>query len=89
MCNSRAFYFSLEHPGLAVRPHGKFRKHGLSGLQLPGLQSSSVAGQYWPRRKLGTRRAHGTYRAIGTTRLTDGTTLTCDTGVMRWSARRA
>jgi hypothetical protein len=89
VCNSRIYYFSLEHRGVAVRRHGNFAKHGLSGLQLPGLQGSSVSGQYWLRGKLGARRAHGTYRAVGTTRLTDGTTLTCDTGLMRWSARRA
>ena len=89
VCNSRIFYFSLEHRGIAVRRDGNFAKHGLSGLQLPGLQGSSVSGQYWLRGKLGARRAHGTYRAVGTTRLSDGTTLTCDTGVMRWSARRA
>lgn len=89
VCHSTTYYFSLEHQGIAVRRHGNFSKHGLSGLELPGLQGSSVSGQYWLRGKLGARRAYGTYRAVGTARLTDGTTLTCDTGVMRWSARRA
>lgn len=89
VCDSTIYYFSLEHLGIAVRRHGNFSKHGLSGLRLPGLQGSSVSGQYWLRGRLGARRAYGTYRAVGTTRLTDGTTLRCDTGVMRWSARRA
>jgi len=89
LCNSRIYYFSLEHLDIAVRRHGKVAKHGLTGLPLPGLQDSSVSGQYWLQAKLGARRAHGTYRAVGTARLTDGTTLTCDTGVMRWRARRA
>src|SRR5215212_23438 len=89
VCNSRTFYFSLEHRGIAVRRHGKVARHGLTGLPLPGLQGSSVSGQYWLQGKLGARRARGTYRAVGTARLTDGTTLTCDTGVMRWRARRA
>jgi len=89
LCNSRIYYFSLEHLDIAVRRHGKVAKHGLTGIPLPGLQDSSVSGQYWLQAKLGARRAHGTYRAVGTARLTDGTTLTCDTGVMRWRARRA
>jgi hypothetical protein len=89
VCDSAIYYFSLEHLGIAVRRHGNFSKHGLAGLPLPGLQGSTVSGQYWLRGKLGARRAYGTYRAVGTTRLTDGTTLTCDTGVMRWSARHA
>jgi len=74
---------------IAVRRHGTFTTHGLSGLALAGLQGSHVSGQYWLRGTLGARRASGTYRAVGTTRLTDGTTLTCDTGVMHWTARRA
>jgi len=89
VCSSKIYYFSLEHQGIVLRRNGIFAKHGFSGLALPGLQGSSVSGQYWLRGKLGPRRASGTYRVVGTTRLTDGTTLTCDTGVIRWSARRA
>jgi hypothetical protein len=89
VCDATAFLYSLEHLGVALRRDGSFSKHGLSGLPRLGPAGSSVSGQFWLRGRLGARRASGTYRAIGTARTTDGTTLSCDTGVVRWTARRA
>jgi len=79
---------SLNHLSVAVRRDGSFSKHGLSGIPLKIPGGSTVSGQFSLRGRLGRRRAHGSYRAFGTVRRADGSTLHCDSGAVRWSARR-
>jgi len=87
-CDSRTFSLSLNHLGVAVRRDGSFSKRGLSGIPLKLAGGATASGRFLLRGKLGARRASGRYRAVGTLRQSDGSEASCDTGAVRWTARR-
>jgi hypothetical protein len=82
---------SLKHLAVPVRRDGSFSKRGYSlvpfeTFQTPGGETAT--GQFLLRGELGARLASGSYRAFGTVRETDGRKWSCDTGGVRWTARR-
>lgn len=83
---------SLEH-GLSVpvRRDGSFSKRGYSLVPFETFRTlggETATGQFLLRGELGARVASGSYRAFGTVRETDGRKWSCDTGSVRWTARR-
>jgi hypothetical protein len=87
-CGSSTFLYSLEHRHISVRRGGRVVKRGVSGLPIKTPQGASVTGQFSLRGRLGPTKASGAYRAFGTLLQPDGTKLKCNTGRIKWSARR-
>ena len=85
---SQTYFHSLEHRGIRLRGDGRFSKRGFSGLPLKLPAGTKGSGQYVVRGRIRPKRAHGTYRAVGTLTFPDKTKIQCDTGTVRWKARR-
>jgi len=82
---------SLKHLAVPVRRDGSFSKRGYSLIPFETFQTpagETASGQFLLRGKLAARLASGSYRAFGTVRETDGRKWSCDTGPVRWTARR-
>jgi len=82
---------SLKHLSVRVRRDGSFSKRGYSLVPFETFQTplgETATGQFLLRGKLQARVASGSYRAFGTVRETDGRKWNCDTGSVRWTARR-
>ena len=82
---------SLKHLSVPVRRDGSFSKRSYSLIPFETFQTplgETATGQFLLRGKLGSRLASGSYRAFGTVRETDGRKWSCDTGPVRWTARR-
>ena len=82
---------SLKHLSVPVRRDGSFSKRGYSLIPFETFQTplgETATGQFLLRGELGARLASGSYRAFGTVRETDRRKWSCDTGSVRWTARR-
>ena len=82
---------SLKHLSVPVRRDGSFSKRSYSLIPFETFQTplgETATGQFLLRGKLESRLASGSYRAFGTVRETDGRKWSCDTGSVRWTARR-
>jgi len=87
-CESRNVLYSFKHLGVPVRRDGTISKRGYTLIPFKTREGDSASGQYVLHGELGARRASGTYRAFGTVMGTDGSKVRCDTGAVRWTARR-
>ena len=69
---------------------GKVGRTAAAGTLIPfeTPEGDILSGQFLLRGKLGSRLASGSYRAFGTVRGPDGSKLSCDSGAVRWTARR-
>jgi hypothetical protein len=88
VCDSRNILYSFSHLAIAVRRDGTISKHGYTLIPFKTPEGDSASGQYLLRGKVGARLASGTYRAFGTVLSPDGSKVSCDTGAVRWTARR-
>jgi hypothetical protein len=72
---------------VTVGSDGRFSKQGTLRFKAP--QGPTVEGQFELQGRLKSGKASGTYRGSGQAQLSDGSSLTCDTGTIKWSARRS
>lgn len=85
-CGDQGDIQSRRHVNVPVDADGRFAKQGAVSFAAP--QGPTVHGQFSLKGRVGVRKASGTYSAVATAQLPNGGTLRCDSGLLRWSARR-
>jgi hypothetical protein len=85
-CGSAGDINASTHLNVPVDADGRFAKEGTVRFVSP--QGPTVNGHFALKGRLGLRKASGNYRVSGTALMPNGSTVNCDTGTIKWSARR-